>query len=467
MSPNSPIPCPDCRTLLSIPRGCAGGACRHCGASFEVLDHPDALYLVALSQVSASPDSSSSTLAMASEKASGMNSEPPPGGPASEAPGLRVDAPLRRPPHHMPRKEVWADGFRRVPLLAWQALALGCLMATLLLLGFRGDRGQGPSPDFVSESGGARIVEPLTEPSPEVVPAQNEEPSTSEEASPRPEPSAEPTSRISSSPTLAPSPTLQANLQRTEPGPSPSPERSRLVPMRLNGRVIMVPQVVARPRPSPSSESIEKPSPDAPPEPSLKTPDIPTQERAQPVSTPPEIPSQGETASQSGPAWHPARDGNDLSSKPFLLVTRVEKSATSVVVYCLLVNTTDRVFNFEAFRVLDRRGAQLERSHHIAWERSGGTALPGRSWAFWPAFALRPGQEPDTASLATEELGFLSVPVVEKMSNYGAWEDLSPKVRSQMTDFMKGFPNLRKWSDGFQSFPGSAPEVPGGPPGYY
>ncbi len=462
MSLYSPLPCPACRALLSVPRGCAGGVCRHCGASFEVLEHPDVLYLVALSQGAASPDSGSSTEAMDPEKDPERNSEPPPPEPVREKPGLRVDSPFRNLLRHTPGSEV----FRQFPLLPWQILTLGLLVAALLLWGVQGERGRGPSPEFASQQGNGRIVDPLPEPSPEEAPIRTEEASTAEEASPGPEPSPEPTSRLSPSPTLLPSPTRQPNPQATRPEPSPSPRRTRLVPMRLNGRVVMVPQVVARPQPSTSPETAETPAPDTPSEPSPKPPEIPPQEDSQPVSNPAESPLQDEAVSQTGPAWLPPRDENDLSLKPFLLVTRVEKSATSVVVYCLLVNTTDEPFNFQAFRVLDRRGAQLERSSHLAWERSGGTALPGQSWAFWPAFALNPGQEPATASLPTEELGFLNVPVAEKMSSYGHWETLSPKVRSQMTNFMRGFPGLRKWSDGFQSFPGSAPEVPGGPSGY-
>lgn len=156
----------------------------------------------------------------------------------------------------------------------------------------------------------------------------------------------------------------------------------------------------------------------------------------------------------------------ELSSKPLILVTRVERSPLSIVVFALVVNTTNKNVNFTSMKLLDRRGIQFERSSHINWDLSDGTSPPGGVYGHWPAFLRNDGQEPDKLVYVTEEFGSIEVAAEEKMSNYGHWSTLSSSVQSKLEDELRDFSAMRWWGSVGSRDPLAAPTVNHTPPGY-
>jgi len=448
------LPCPACGAVLRIPKSCRGGLCRRCGGGFAVVEDADASYLVPLGSQVPGEGCPEVSCQEQQDQPEEKPDQPQVAEVASQERSLGTLLEEARPSFawtiqdFVRRVRPWASGLagaaRRVPASTWHALTAGVVAGVVVLLLGRACAGppSGSAPAAVPSTAAGTPAErfvvvaastapadpaPLSSPVASASPSPSPELSPVASPSPSPSPSPEPSPVASASPGLAPGPAPSALAASPAPASSPGPTARSVE--RGGWRTARRARAI-RPQAAPSPSATPEPSPSAAPAPS-----------------PSPSPSVSVRPLADASLGRQITGVEGLKSKPFLLVTKVERSTRSVVVWCLLVNTTNSNFNFQAPRLLDAHGVQFERSSNQAWERSGGTAAPSMTWGLWPGYARAGGQEPRTLVLPTEELGSLQVLAEDKMSNYGPWDSLPQSVRSRMEDAIRHFKGLRWWGN--------------------
>lgn len=399
------VPCPGCGASLNLPPGCASGACRSCGAGFLIRTNGEGLFLQPL---------------------------PPAGGdgqPGSESPGCD-GGPGPENPGRSARLPPWLlERLKKSPRLVWAGLA-GVLLLLLVLRGAGGD----PEPRSV------RIAEPgtLAAAAAETVPTapataevSQEVPEAEESMAPEPSPTPFP-AEPASSPQATPSPRPTASPGGASPSPLPLPNHGS-----INGRAVEFPRRLPVTAASPTTRA---------------EPAEVEGSSSEPIDSSEPSDSGAQAAPSAEAEARTARVGlEELRAKPLVVVTRVDRTALACTVWFLTVNTTSANLDFEAPKVLDARGVQLERSLSLNWDSSDGTSEPDGVYGHWPAFHLARGQSPVTLVFPTEQFGEIRVPAEERMSNYGPWDSLSDKVRDRVEDELRHFSGMRWWNAGLDA----------------